>query len=429
MAYDGWMEFNGQEFINVARTARLARAIGLDTVRIREELVATLEGITIGSGFGTGMFGFGPFGEAADSTFYSDITLAPWYDAGVPASMEFAGIVPLSFRGLDDSTLTREVTEYVTDGGNTGRARNATLPIVASVALVATTERGAEYGKRWMDRVLRNTGSASFCRGADLYYFRYLGDDAPLVHRRDVSLTRGSSITRKKISACSSTWLATFTLTAGDSYEYGQALDQVDDLGGTVEGEGLATSGSLTLTQVDCPVYDYTPIYDPLHPALIPSPTAPDFLPAGWAIDAGMSFTRYWARLNPVEPSDFFLVPKVVLSTATEARMVRIGVWSSDADPSDQCGPLWSVVVSYLPPDLNFYIDGEQQASYAWDGTTPVVRRTDSLTYSPDARPVQWAAFNDSVGLMVTLDLFADSSGIEGDGDVRMALSLIPKSD
>jgi hypothetical protein len=244
-----------------------------------------------------------------------------------------------------------------------------------------------------------------------------------------VKLTRGGTVTRKRRTSNSSTWNATFTLTAADPYEYGDEVVAVEDLGGTPVGDSVASSGDEVIILTDCPVFDYTPIYDPLYPALIPSPTAPDFFPDGWDLTPGMTVERFWARLDPIEPSPLNLVPIITLETTTEARLVRVSVWPQASDTDDQCDPLFSVVVTYLPTDGAFIIDGEQKASYLFDGFSPSVRRTDSLVFSPEAGPVEWTAFNDEDGLLVTLDIIVDSDGSEGDGDVRAAFSFVPKSD
>lgn len=422
MAYDGWIEFAGTELVNVSRTAQLAESMGIDAVRIIASLTSWLN-----PGFGEGPFGEGPFGGGP----FSDITEAPWYDSGYAPSSEFAGIIPLSFAGLDDSTLESSTIEYTTDGGHSSNQRNATLPIVANVVLVASSERGAEYGLRWMNRILRDNGPRITCAGAVLRYFRYADPLSPIAHRRDVRLTRGSSVTRKRNRSCQSLWWVTFTLTANDSFEYGEEEPQFTELGGEVTGPGVDSSGSLALTQESCPAFDYSPLYDPLFPALVPSPTAPDFLPAGWDIVEGATFDRFWVTLLPVESTFLNVVPVFTLTTTEEARMVRLSIWPIDSGVGTdiQCDPLFSVVVSYLPANQPFYIDGEQVASYVWDGSSAAVRRTDSLIYGPEAEPVQWTAFNDHEGLMVTLDIFADSGGEEGGGNVRASLSFVPKSD
>jgi hypothetical protein len=577
MAYDGWIEFGGAELINLSRTAQLADALGIDTVWTEPDTVAWIQ-------------------DALGGTDYDVITSAPWYDAGYPASAEFAGIVPLSIVGLDDSTLEASTVEYITSGGSSNKPRNKTLPLVANVAVVASTPRGADYGKRWLDRMLRGGGARTFCAGSDLRYFRWAqrdGEDAPpQAHRRDVTLTRGTSVTRKRATHCSATWMTTFTWTANDPFEYGDEELMFTDLGGeivnlidngffetdasfwhvgseiddtftrdtsefysgvasgkfeTTAGSGLfypdevpgtvgepspygndfalsfrtkgtpgnrlrvqwirlnggtvfadlivdpltadwqhvtlvgsipegtdfwsvyplframdggtvwvddvvvvpglvpkgpedlgpgvlspsvTESGSLALVEVECPAYDYSPIYDPLYPALVPSPTAPEFYPDGWDLLPGVTIDRFWARIVSVEPSEFNVVPVLTLTTDEDARMVRVSIWPSTADEGDFCDPLWTAIVTYLPAGLDFVIDGEQEASYAWDGVSPAVRRTDSLVFGTGANPISWTAFNDPVGLLVTLDIMSGGSGdYDGGGTVRAALSLVPKSD
>lgn len=612
MAYDGWVEFDGEELVNASRTVQLAESLGIDTVWIDPSSVSWIETALAGDD-------------------YDIIENAPWYDAGYPASAEFAGVLSLGFQGLDDSTLSSTVTEYITDGGRSNRPRNTTLSIVASVAIIASTERGAEFGKRWLDRRLRGArGERLFCDGSILRYSRYASADAPIAHRRDVSLTRGTSVTRKRRTDCSVTWLVTFTLTANDPFEYGesstvlervgvqpeyigpadkvnllpnpsfetnttgwaalgagstitrvtgdkhhgvagcevvcpgtaavegiqiagadiavtgstaysagqwvkfpvgktiraQLVDTVGGVGGTfsdvlatgnwqfvsvtrttaagttamdwrvyeptetaaitfwvdeailvqgsvlpdyfdgdsppvydsntdtwsvhqwsgaphastsslsevtgtfVGGSLLDSQGSLAMVQESCPVWDYSPIFDPLYPALVPSPTAPDFYPDGWDIAEGMTFNRYWVKLNPMEPSGLAIVPVITLSGgATEARMVRVSIWSGTSDFDDQCDPLFTAIVSYLPAGVDLYIDGEQKVSYVWDGVSPIVRRADSLVYGTNAEPLLWTTFTNDDGLMVTLDLFIESGDESGGGDVEMALALVPKSD
>lgn len=408
MATDKWIEFNGVEIVNLSRTAQLAEALGIDSVWVTPSTAEWVE-------------------TARNGEDYDEVTTAPWYDEDYPASAEFAGIIPLGFPGLDDSTTEAATVEYITDGGRSGRQRNSTLSIVASVAFIASTDRGADYGKRWLARVLRPAGRRTNCSGSDLRYYRYADAGAPVAHRRQVSLTRGISVTRKRSVECSVTWLATFTLTCDDPYEYGEPVPVLAELGGVAPTGAIITSGSLVLTEESCPVYDYTPIYDPLYPALVPSPTVPDFYPAGWGIEDGMTFDRFWARVSPPEPHALHMVPLITLTAGTDARMVRVSIWPSDSLTSDQCDPLFSAVITYLPSAGEFSIDGEQEASYVWDGFSVAVRRTDSLVYAPDAKPVEWVAFNDPESLLVTLDIFTEDSGAEQ--DVRLALSLIPKSD
>lgn len=401
MSYDGWLEFNGIELVNLSRTAQLAEGLGVTQVWTRPEDVAWIE-------------------DTVGGAAYNNIVNAPWYDAAYPASAEFAGIVPLAFPGLGDSTKTATTTEYIGDGGTSSRPRSTTLPIVANVVLVAATDRGAEYGKRWMDRVLAGSGAGLTCTGSTLRYFRYPDAASPIAHHRDVKLTRGSSVTRTVRRDCQVSKMLTFTLTANDPFEYGELEVSMTGLGDTPDGDGLVSDGALELVQTPCPVYNYEPIFDPLYPALLVPPGAPDFLPTGWTIEDGDTFTRYWAIVDAIEPGSLLCVPLITLRTADEARMVRVSVYPSDSLTSDQCGPLFSAVVAYLPGNVDFTLDGEQKAAYVFDGVT--YRRADSVIYSPDARPVDWTSFPSSGGLLVTLDIFNGE-------DVTLDLGLMSKSE
>lgn len=432
MAYDGYFKFGGTELINVARTARLAQLLSVDAVRIPTGKTQWLEDAVLGTDYGFDEQGFdeGPFGGLESV----DIAQAPWYDAGVPASSEFVGVVPLDVRGIDDSAIVANPTEFTGDGGTNGRSRAGTLPIVFNVVLAASTERGVEYGLRWMKRRL-NARNGRACFGSDLDYYRYSGDGADRVHRRNVGLTRAPSVTRKRVSGNGTTLMVTFTLTAADPYEYGEPMTQGIIGALPPSGPRITTSGSATLVQTGCPIFDYSPVYDPLNPALVAPPTAPNFLPTGWTIADGQNFMRRWVRLQPVEPSALVHIPVIKVTTAFEARMLRLGIWPSDSTADDQCDPLFSVVISYLPVGQTLYIDAEQKAAYFWDGASPVVRRADSLLYGPTAGPVEWDAFNDPGSLMVTLDAFSTTGAVateadfQGRGTVRADVALVAKSD
>ena len=234
MAYEGWLMMGDTEIVNAGRTVELARVMGIDAIRQRRSATHWIEATFEDPGFGTGEFGVGPFGIGdGDERNYRDVREAPWYEPQFDASKEFAGIFPLSVRGLEGSTLEASTTEFVTSGGFSGVSRNASLSIVVDAMVVATSERGAEYGLRWLNRVLRARPRGTWSSGEDLSYFRYPDIGAPIAHRREVRLTRGTSVTMKRTKDCSTLWRVTFTLTAGDPFEYGESVPVLSDLGGT----------------------------------------------------------------------------------------------------------------------------------------------------------------------------------------------------
>ena len=419
MAYDGWIKFGDVELINLSRTAQLAEVLGIDVLWTDPASVQWID-------------------DALVDPAYDVISNAPWYDAGVPASAEFAGIVPLSIVGLDDSTREATTTEYITSGGSSGAPRNKTLPVVANVAILASTNRGADYGKRWLDRTLAGGNKTVLCSGDNLRYFRHSHDAGhpypEQVHRRDVTVTRGTSVTRKRETDCAVVWMATFTWTANDPFEYGDPSLWLSRLGGidVIGGPGVdvVAVGDSALTETGCPAFDYEPIYDPLYPALVPGPAVPDIYPDGWELVPGVGIQRAWARMNAPEPSSLGVVPIVTLTTDSDARFVRVSIWPRDTSFDEQCDPLWTAIITYLPAGLDFVLDGEQEAAYVWDGFSPAVRRADSLVYSTGSRPMVWPSFNDPEGFLIALDVISDGSGdYDGGGTVRAALSVVSKSD
>lgn len=428
MAYEGWLEFNGVEVFNIGRTVALSRTLGITAVRVRESSVGWIEMSMDDPGFGYSAFGVDPFGYGdAGEVDYRRIEEAPWYDASHPASREFAGFLPLDVRGLEGSTHAAEVTEYITHGGHSGVGRNATLSIVANTVIVASTERGAEFGLKWLDRVLTPKSTGVFAVGHDLTYFRYAKAHAPKAHRRNVRMTRGTSVTMKRNTSCYSLWKATFTLTAGDPFEYGEPEERVAGLGGPTPTGDVTSHGAEDLVEEGCPVFDYSPVFDPAHPALIPSPTAPNFLPDGWDIEIGMGFRRRWAKVPG--STSLSAVPRFAITSESDARRVRLSIWDGSEAPAVQCEPLWSAVVNYLPAGQTFYVDGEREMAYLWDGMTPFVRRADTVLFSPRGGPVEWPSISAS-NLLVTLDTFSTGgSTYEGGGSIRASMSLVSKTD
>lgn len=424
MGYTGYFEFAGQELINHSRTVQLCQNLGIDIVRLRDDATRWVEDALL------------------PAEPYGDPQSAPWHEPGNLDSEEFAGLLALDVSGLKDSTQSAAVTEFMGDGGNLGRSRNSTGTLVWNVALLASSEAGADFGLRWLKNRLAQPDFGGKRLGSNLRYFAYdqrsAGVVPPFKHRRRVKLTRGLSVTKRRSKGCHVLTIVTFTMQTGDPFEYGERLPQIEDLGGSVTGPTLYQNGSFYADQIACPVFDFSPVYDPNIPALVAPPTPPSLIPEGWKIAEGERFGRYWAELDPFTPRDLSVVPVFTLSTSSEARQVRVSVWAFDTDQTttreSQCGPLWSAVVGYVPVGVDLVIDGEAQSAYTWDGQNS--RLATSLLYSPEGGPVEWKSFNSSRnmpgnrGLVVTLDAFEFSPGvIEGNGGLRLAVDFVEKSD
>lgn len=409
MAVDEWVAFDDVELVNLSRTAQLSSVLGIDSLWVQPGDVQWVQDV---------------LGE----TGYDDVTQAPWYRSHIPASAEFAGIVPLSIRGLNDSTMSATVTEYVTDGGSSGTMRGDTLPIVVGAVIMASTSRGASYGKKWLDRALRAGSTASMmCSGWDLNYFDVDGPNAKKMHRRRVRATRGASVTQKRSNDCSTMWWVTFTLTANDPYEYGEPVLQIAELSeSAATGPNVDGTWFFDGTYSTCPSWSYDPTYDPTFPALVEPPSSPEYLPESWLVSTGDPFRRWYINLGPDVPEALTAVPLIEVSSTSDARMIRVSLWEDLTDGTQQCDALMSVMITYLPAGQTLYIDGEQQSVYLWDGASPAVSRADTLVFNFDARPTQWKPVSLSSDLALTLDVFTENAD---PADVSARFSLIQKSD
>lgn len=153
MSWMGYFEFGGTEIINVSRT---------------EEYISTF-----------GMRWFRPvFKNTALPTLLNQtyinplVDQAPWVDPDDPNSYRFCGFYPLSIVGIEDSTDSAPITESTLNGGVVGRNRSATRTMVFNGLLIGASERGTEYGLRWLKSVLKGAqcGDTFGCSGADLCY-------------------------------------------------------------------------------------------------------------------------------------------------------------------------------------------------------------------------------------------------------------------
>lgn len=427
MAFDGYFVFGDVEIGNKARTKVYAETLGLETVWIA---------------------GNYSWMEEVLSNYSSPLVdQAPWYDPDQPLSNDFGGVLITAAEGIDASTSTADVVEFVGDGGRAGHGRNATKTIVFSAALVGKTEAAVEYGLRWLKQALKRrncVGTSKFCLGEDLYYWRarYQGEPGTIdvedfllendVHLRDVTFTRGPVVTRKRTGPCDTVWTVTFTAVAGDPYEYGTPVPILSQLNWDSTPYIPPFSGTEGVTfypEEACPQAIWTPIYDPLYPTAVPPPAPPDYYPEGWVIHNG-NWNRAYADIPHSQiPLWTQVVPFIRLYAHEgdgDARGIRVRLYPQNAAYDDACGYLWEAIVAYIPEGWYFYIDGVQRTAYLWDGVSDNVRRADSLLYGTDAKPVTWPALSCDLDMFITID----HANLPGDeADVSLDFTLIGRND
>ena len=376
--YDGYMTFNGVELFNVSRTATLAESLGIDSVWVTSQSVDWIR-------------------QKLGGVNYHLPSSAPWYDGGAPETHEFAGILPLGIAGGSDSSWSSNPIEFITDGGVPGRSRHTTQDLVFSVALVARTDRGAAYGLRWLNKILMADGNQSHHAGYPLNYWRTEDPASPSAQRLNVKLTRGTSVTRKRSTDCSSVWLVTFTMNAANPHEWGFLTTAISGIGPPLGGSGATGShiiaqGASTYTLEAPPSYNYDPLYDPQAPALIAPPTSVDALPENWPFTPGITMHRYWARIRGLEPSGMPVVPYFTIYSATMFRGARLSMWSFDGGSvvARQHDLDFSAFLTYLPAVHRIDFDGRTGTIFAG------ARRAESLVYNQHGGPIEWTTIRPS---------------------------------
>jgi hypothetical protein len=79
-----------------------------------------------------------------------------WYDASLPESEEFLGVLILGVTGFHDSTYNRTSLDIVGEGSSFQRATIPGKTLAFEIALLATSGRGMTYGLNWMKSLLQS---------------------------------------------------------------------------------------------------------------------------------------------------------------------------------------------------------------------------------------------------------------------------------
>lgn len=422
MAWNGYFSYDGNEFINVHRTEVYAENLGLSWFR------PTFENSALGPMLGDGDY---------KTPLLDD---APWLDPDVPASADFVGAYPLDVTGIESSSRTSTPTESLGTGGNAGRLRHGTKSVVFSTLILAATEAGADYGVRWLRTALLGSAcgpsATDSCFGGDLCFlasppevpFPESSSVADLMecmvpyrrYFRKVVFNQGPEVTSKRVTSDGgAVWAVQFTGLVANPYEFGADVpliqgfldpqvvvpwaNGIEPAGGSIDLDGYIAN------ETECAEVQYTPIYDPLHPAIIPPPSAPS-VPLGNYVPP-----RNWQRRQFTIPKQYVtlwseMVPQIAIHAHLDPiRNLRVRFYAdpqelgevSQDDPCSFCGDM---VVSYVPPSHTLVIDAADEAVYA---ISPggIQRRADSLVFASTGKPFDWPALSCGIPYVVTFDL------------------------
>lgn len=423
--WDGYFDLGDVEIINVSRVEAYAENFELRWFKPLFENDVLVS-----------VVGDDPYSDPATDQ-------APWWDPRIPASAEFYGIYPLEITGMDDSTASSGIEESVLDGGTLTATRRGTKTGVFNVLLIAASEAGAEYGKQWLSKALQGPcgGPVSDCDGQTLAFLASepLSGDSVLPGEcygrlsprpsdplaistalarsfRRVKVTTPLVVTSKrKMTDGAAVWMATFTLTAANPYEFGVErpfLYRWGDLAapwpeGTAP-DGASVSGPTVVAEESCPQSAYSPLYDPLYPGVVPPPPPPGLTWGGYVPPAD------WNRRQAILPASWVpgwteAVPVVQITPAVdaEARNVRIRFYPDPLETgvvADECDFAVDLVVSYVPEGGILTVDPLDRMVYV-DTAQGVRQRADNLVYNSEATAFEWPALTCGISYVVTFDV------------------------
>lgn len=415
MAWDGYFQYAGQEFINVQRTAEYAHAAGAAWFK--------------------DCYGVQDLGPMLGERYRTPLLdPAPWTDPDVPNSYDFWGVYPLTVTGIEDSTRTAEIIESVLDGGRVGRVRHGTKSVVFSAALVGASDCAVEYGLRWLRRVLLGaacgTSVSEACAGEDLCYLicepvldwtsgtilDALDCLDPLVRSlRQVVFHTGPTVTSKAVMADGgAAWTISMTATAGTPWEFGLEFPIIEGFGVSTDPyvspiKGVVNMNGPIVDDSSCAPVAYMPVYDPSCPALVPPPAPP-----GMPVQGCYVPPLNWKRRQFTIPEEYIplwaeAVPQIRVHAAkAEVRNLRLRFYADvdgDGDITDDpCSYCGDIVISYVPLGQTLVMDGSDELVYV-EAQGTGRRRADSLVFATDGSPFTWPVLSCGFGYIVTVDL------------------------
>lgn len=232
-----------------------------------------------------------------------------------------------------------------------------------------------------------------------------------------VTTINGPAVTAKMpLSTGAEVWSAQFTSVAANPDQFGANFPLIEGflnpgvgdpyVGGLPEGATYDEAGFIQ-DEPDCPVPSYSPIYDPLCPAIIPPPPVPNVSLACYTFPP--NYVRRFFTVPAQEvPQWGEVIPVFSISAPNgEVRNLRLrfhaditGGGEPDIDP---CDYIAEAVFSYIPDGGTIVFDGTDQLVYVEDSEGR--RRADSLVFSTDGSPFEWPVLTCGYGYVVYVDL------------------------
>lgn len=460
MAFDGYFVFDGSEIINVSRTEQYARNMG--ATWLRPQYNNDSLGFMVGDGltYGTPLLDDAPWvdGDLPESLDF--LGLYPLGIDGIESATRAAVVVESVghggvVRNVRHSTksmvfsgvlcaVSEEGAEYglrwlkqVLNGSPCGGGTNQVECSGADLCYLSAAPE-MEIPTPMDGYTVTLTGEGTYGSGTygDGGYGIGEGtgvlltppvpvpvfDPDPCITPylrtlRNVTVTQGPAVTAKRLlSDGSAVWTVSFTAVAGTPYEFGPLVPIIEGfMDPSIDSPwvpgvtgGTHTVSPYVVADVQCPVPIYTPVYDPLCPAVIPPPR-----PASVSMGC-FNQPASWSRRHITIPEQHIplwgdVVPRIeVHARGPEIRALRIRFYADpynlgnpDVDPCGYCG---DILISYVPANSTLVFDAVDQEVYIqYQGMGR--RRADSLVFKTDGTPFDWPVLSCGMAYIVTFDL------------------------
>lgn len=457
MAWEGWACFGGVEIVSTPRAGTYASTAGLPVL------------------CQAGWFTRAALGDDD----YDDITEAPWYDAYVPDSKGFLGVMGLSVEGTG-GTGGSDWTDLLSDGARPGPLRRGAREVAYTVLLLATDHAALAYGLGWLSAALRGDLCDTNCDADELVVMAAQPvepvsdedeDCSPgnLRMRRDITLAtdeeeaawkRGNElqrtlyncrllegpevVERRRVSG-GVVAEVTFTIKAGQPYWYGEpglVWHMVEDATNpddfyTEVHKGFRPGDIYVECEqqredADClqpppdpnGTYDCPSVEPPVRPA---KPVDPCY--------AGTEYAIAWRSLYRVRPgvaAEWFEKAIVIEfeNGDNEIRGLMLR-WHQNPlqrppDPNnlDPCGVCAEMWIAYLPPYAKLTVDGRRQQAEVECLGKRVAR---PVLYGPGGGVFTWPTLD--CGTSMILEIVTDGNDYGESHGSDVYFYLAPRQD
>jgi hypothetical protein len=393
--FTGYLNFNGVEIINSARTAAYIKAL-LPKVEVY------CDDAPLGPAIGHSSY----ISPARDK--------APWYQGARAITGQFYGLLPGKVQGAEDSTRGIEVTELTGDGAVLTGPRHTSREIRYTATMFAANEEAMEEGLAWLRDVLTSDGCSEAEQGC-LGHTTRMFKARPATKVQAYNFTRefyltevseGPLVKKKLNSRAGAIWEIEFTITAGRPWAF-TALQEVGTLNMDTAVNFQDPAGENCGAILD-PYESY--IDDPYFSGISKPPKPPVITPPN--LLSISSWRRKTLTIPSATTSRFGrVVPRIRIVTGdADAQFLRLRFYRDEAGLSG-CDFDGEFLISYIPANTVMTLDAiRRSALVAQPGGRQVP--AGHLLFGSGGRPFLWPTLGCQHAYTMTADLMPGQPGV-----------------